>query len=218
MRDAFKNLHSKTWKSFAHVHYIYSSSYRHHPSYHFPTHPTFKATSTPTATLRLIYQQNRPQLHHKPKSQKPALKSPENAQKQGKTQKITIKCMFLKKIAKKIWRIQKKSVPLHRFWEILLFRAFSSAGLEHLPYKQRVGGSNPSTPTKKEQKRNSQRPPDKRFRAFSSAGLEHLPYKQRVGGSNPSTPTSLSHTDSVDKHLLRGGIFYVKKNRHFLGK
>ncbi len=29
-------------------------------------------------------------------------------------------------------------------------RAFSSAGSEHLPYKQRVGGSNPSTPTKKE--------------------------------------------------------------------
>ena len=28
------------------------------------------------------------------------------------------------------------------------FRAFSSAGSEHLPYKQRVGGSNPSTPTK----------------------------------------------------------------------
>ena len=27
-------------------------------------------------------------------------------------------------------------------------RAFSSVGLEHLPYKQRVGGSNPSTPTK----------------------------------------------------------------------
>ena len=26
--------------------------------------------------------------------------------------------------------------------------AFSSAGLEHLPYKQRVGGSNPSTPTR----------------------------------------------------------------------
>ena len=29
-------------------------------------------------------------------------------------------------------------------------RAFSSAGSEHLPYKQRVGGSNPSTPTKPE--------------------------------------------------------------------
>jgi hypothetical protein len=28
-------------------------------------------------------------------------------------------------------------------------REFSSAGSEHLPYKQRVGGSNPSTPTKK---------------------------------------------------------------------
>ena len=27
-------------------------------------------------------------------------------------------------------------------------RALSSAGLEHLPYKQRVGGSNPSAPTK----------------------------------------------------------------------
>jgi putative endonuclease len=26
-------------------------------------------------------------------------------------------------------------------------RGFSSAGSEHLPYKQRVGGSNPSTPT-----------------------------------------------------------------------
>ena len=63
------------------------------------------------------------------------------------------------------------------------FRAFSSAGSEHLPYKQRVGGSNPSTPT-----------PNKivkfPLRAFSSAGSEHLPYKQRVGGSNPSTPTS----------------------------
>ena len=29
-------------------------------------------------------------------------------------------------------------------------RAFSSAGSEHLPYKQRVGGSNPSTPTTQE--------------------------------------------------------------------
>ena len=28
-----------------------------------------------------------------------------------------------------------------------LFRGISSAGLEHLPYKQRVGGSNPSSPT-----------------------------------------------------------------------
>ena len=28
-------------------------------------------------------------------------------------------------------------------------REFSSAGLEHLPYKQRVTGSNPVTPTKR---------------------------------------------------------------------
>ena len=63
------------------------------------------------------------------------------------------------------------------------WRAFSSAGSEHLPYKQRVGGSNPSTPTKKIQSLSSVK------RAFSSAGSEHLPYKQRVGGSNPSTPT-----------------------------
>ena len=31
----------------------------------------------------------------------------------------------------------------------LSFWGFSSAGSEHLPYKQRVGGSNPSTPTNK---------------------------------------------------------------------
>jgi hypothetical protein len=30
-------------------------------------------------------------------------------------------------------------------------REFSSAGLEHLPYKQRVGGSIPSTPTNAKQ-------------------------------------------------------------------
>jgi hypothetical protein len=31
----------------------------------------------------------------------------------------------------------------------LAFRGISSAGSEHLPYKQRVGGSNPSSPTYK---------------------------------------------------------------------
>ena len=31
---------------------------------------------------------------------------------------------------------------------IATYWTFSSAGLEHLPYKQRVGGSNPSTSTK----------------------------------------------------------------------
>ena len=47
----------------------------------------------------------------------------------------------------------KKAVSLQRLREkrcsiiIENERAFSSAGSEHLPYKQRVGGSNPSTPT-----------------------------------------------------------------------
>ena len=51
----------------------------------------------------------------------------------------------------------KKNISLHRFSKEHVFRseekgskvyrAFSSAGSEHLPYKQRVGGSNPSTPT-----------------------------------------------------------------------
>ena len=32
---------------------------------------------------------------------------------------------------------------------VAMYWTFSSAGLEHLPYKQRVGGSNPSTSTQK---------------------------------------------------------------------
>ena len=43
--------------------------------------------------------------------------------------------------------IKKKAVPLHPLLKnkalVLSERAFSSAGLEHLPYKQRVCGSNP---------------------------------------------------------------------------
>jgi hypothetical protein len=65
-------------------------------------------------------------------------------------------------------------------------REFSSAGSEHLPYKQRVDGSNPSTPTNVLLNFFF-------FREFSSAGSEHLPYKQRVDGSNPSTPTQMLH-------------------------
>ena len=38
-------------------------------------------------------------------------------------------------------------------------REFSSAGLEHLPYKQRVGGSNPSTPTKQTKQEGIERYP-----------------------------------------------------------
>ena len=54
---------------------------------------------------------------------------------------------FLKNNMQNVWRFQKKAVPLHRFWNGSV-RALSSAGSEHLVYTQRVGGSNPSAPTK----------------------------------------------------------------------
>ena len=50
-----------------------------------------------------------------------------------------------KKSAKKFGGFKKSAYLCTRLQEV---RAFSSVGLEHLPYKQRVGGSNPSTPTK----------------------------------------------------------------------
>ena len=89
---------------------------------------------------------------------------------------------------------QKKPYLCSAFQNDGGFRAFSSAGSEHLPYKQRVGGSNPSTPTKKRNLKHHHKEKNRshEFRAFSSAGSEHLPYKQRVGGSNPSTPTQKS--------------------------
>ena len=51
---------------------------------------------------------------------------------------------FSKKIFKNIWSIQKTSLTLQCSKRE---RALSSAGSERLPYKQRVGGSNPSAPT-----------------------------------------------------------------------
>ena len=53
---------------------------------------------------------------------------------------------FLKIIVEKFGGIKKTSYLCNAKAK----RAFSSAGSEHLPYKQRVGGSNPSTPTKPE--------------------------------------------------------------------
>ncbi len=99
---------------------------------------------------------------------------------------------FYEKIFEKIWWIQTSCVTLHRFWQE---RALSSAGSERLPYKQRVGGSNPSAPTTI-----SFLP---YARALSSAGSERLPYKQRVGGSNPSAPTIFCRV------LLDSAFFYV---------
>ena len=57
---------------------------------------------------------------------------------------MQFRATFFNKLSAKNLRVTKKALPLHS----LFAREFSSAGLEHLPYKQRVGGSNPSTPTK----------------------------------------------------------------------
>ena len=50
----------------------------------------------------------------------------------------------VEKIWKKFGGIKKSAYLCNRLQEV---RALSSVGLEHLPYKQRVGGSNPSAPT-----------------------------------------------------------------------
>ena len=57
---------------------------------------------------------------------------------------MQFRATYFNKLSAKNLRIIKKALPLHS----LFAREFSSAGLEHLPYKQRVGGSNPSTPTR----------------------------------------------------------------------
>ena len=90
----------------------------------------------------------------------------------------------MKNNGENFWRYQNKPYLCIAF-ETETLRTFSSAGSERLPYKQRVGGSNPSTSTKKILSVSV----FKKARTFSSAGSERLPYKQRVGGSNPSTST-----------------------------
>ncbi len=51
-----------------------------------------------------------------------------------------------KKVCEKFGGTEKSNYLCTRLQEV---RALSSVGLERLPYKQRVGGSNPSAPTKK---------------------------------------------------------------------
>ena len=102
-----------------------------------------------------------------------------------------------KKFNKKIWRLKNNVYLCNPKRK----REHSSAGLEHLPYKQGVTGSNPVAPTKTEKVlsenllRNLPEPERQRemeeTREHSSAGLEHLPYKQGVTGSNPVAPTIL---------------------------
>ena len=52
--------------------------------------------------------------------------------------------LFLKKVAKKFGGMKKMPYLCTRKQAM---RALSSVGSERLPYKQRVGGSNPSAPT-----------------------------------------------------------------------
>ena len=71
-------------------------------------------------------------------------------------QKYGFFAVSAKKITKTFGRYKKSLYLCTRFRErnnatpsdAKLERALSSAGSEHLPYKQRVGGSNPSAPTK----------------------------------------------------------------------
>ena len=61
-------------------------------------------------------------------------------------------------------------------------RAFSSVGLEHLPYKQRVGGSNPSTPTNRFSNQKHGWFPE------WPNGADCKSAASSFGGSNPSPP------------------------------
>ena len=57
---------------------------------------------------------------------------------------------FFAFFCQKIWWVQKIVLPLHSQFGNEA-RALSSVGSERLPYKQRVGGSNPSAPTTENQ-------------------------------------------------------------------
>ncbi len=91
--------------------------------------------------------------------------------------------------------------------------AISSAGSEHLPYKQGVTSSNLVSPT-----------PFfshlfldfiNNIRAISSAGSEHLPYKQGVTSSNLVSPTFSLFFNFV---ALSGGVFLFFKQKSFFNK
>jgi hypothetical protein len=58
--------------------------------------------------------------------------------------KMGLSAYLVKKNEKKIWQYSIKTY----FCTPNKQREHSSAGLEHLPYKQRVRGSNPCAPTK----------------------------------------------------------------------
>ena len=76
-------------------------------------------------------------------------------------------------------------------WEL------SSAGSEHLPYKQGVAGSNPAVPTKESL--------FKKVNSFFFVGSEHPDTKVgRHAGSNPAVPTKKSLFKKVNSFFLLG--------------
>lgn len=85
----------------------------------------------------------------------------------------------------------KRSLKIGRFLcsPKPFLRELSSAGSERLPYKQRVGGSNPSAPTTENQPLTVMQVVFL-CREHSSVGLERLLDKQEVCGSNPHVPTN----------------------------
>ncbi len=94
---------------------------------------------------------------------------------------------------------RKIVVPLHRFPKE---RAFSSAGSEHLPYKQRVGGSNPSTPT-------LPRPLQRSFllsnilQSSKQITLRFKNWKEQIVGYLHDAAEDTPHTVSETIHLLQ---------------
>ena len=85
----------------------------------------------------------------------------------------------------------KRSLKIGRFLcsPKPFLRELSSAGSERLPYKQRVGGSNPSAPTTMSATYSDASGFFFDKREHSSVGLERLLDKQEVSGSNPLVPT-----------------------------
>ncbi len=75
------------------------------------------------------------------------------SKKQRKSAKTPFIELFFEKKSRNICTVQNLAVPLQRFSKKA--RVLSSAGSEHLPYKQRVGGSNPSAPTQQLGRRKS---------------------------------------------------------------
>ena len=85
----------------------------------------------------------------------------------------------------------KRSLKIGRFLcsPKPFLRELSSVGSERLPYKQRVGGSNPSAPTTMSATYSDASGFFFDKREHSSVGLERLLDKQEVSGSNPLVPT-----------------------------